>query len=90
MESINEMLRTYIADNILFSSDGYPYQDNDSFLENGILDSTNIVEMVMFIEEQFGFSIADAKITPDNFDSISKLAEFIQHELDHQTNTSSQ
>jgi len=86
METVEEKLRNYIADNILFSNNGYPFQDEDSFLENGILDSTNIVELVMFVEENFGFSIEDQKITPINFDSISKLSRFICAEIDHRSN----
>jgi acyl carrier protein len=77
MKPIEEALRAYVADNILFSNDGYPYPDDASFLENGILDSTNILELVMFAEEQFGCTIEDREIVPDNFDSISKLSRFI-------------
>ncbi len=77
MKPIDDLLRAYIADNILFSNEGYPYPDDASFLENGILDSTNILELVMFAEEEFGCSIEDREIIPDNFDSISKLSRFI-------------
>jgi acyl carrier protein len=77
MKPIEDTLRTYVADNILFSSEGYPYADDASFLENGILDSTNILELVMFAEEEFGCTIEDREIVPDNFDSIRKLSQFI-------------
>ncbi len=77
MKPIEETLRAYIADNILFSNDGYPYPDDASFLENGILDSTNILELVMFAEEEFGCCIEDREIIPANFDSIRKLTGFI-------------
>ena len=81
MKPVEEMLRKYIADNILFSRKGYPYPDNASFLENGILDSTNILELVMFVEEEFGITTEDNEIVPDNFDSIEKLSRFTKRKM---------
>lgn len=78
MKSIEEMVRQHIAENILFSSKGYPYSDDASFLENGIIDSMNVMELVMFLEEQLGIKIEDTEIVPDNFDSVSRLAAFAQ------------
>lgn len=78
MKSIEEMVRQHIAENILFSSKGYPYPDDASFLENGIIDSMNVMELVMFLEEQLGIKIEDTEIVPDNFDSVSRLAAFAQ------------
>lgn len=78
MGSINEIIRDYIAQNILYRSDGFPFSDDASFLDEGIIDSTSVLELVMFIEETFGFSVKDQDITPDNFDSINKLVAYIQ------------
>ena len=83
MIPVEEMLRKYIADNILFSKKGYPYPDDASFLENGIVDSTNILELVMFVEEEFGITTDDNEITPDNFDSVKKLADFVHSKNNH-------
>ncbi|MFZ6028821.1 MAG: acyl carrier protein [Chloroflexota bacterium] len=73
-----EKIRTYIAEKILFSKNGYPHADDASFLDEGIVDSTSILELVMFIEENFGISVDDAEITPDNFDSVKKLADYVR------------
>ena len=78
MQLIEEILRQYIAENILFSTEGYPYLDDASFLENGILDSMNVMELVPFIEEKWGIKIEDAELIPDNFDSVSGLAAFVR------------
>jgi acyl carrier protein len=80
MKTIEEILRDYIADNILFNK-GYPHQDDDSFLEKGVLDSTNILELISFVEEEFDFSIEDNEIIPTNLDSISKLSRFIRSKM---------
>jgi acyl carrier protein len=75
---INKTIRLYIAENILYRSNGFPYSDDTSFLENGIVDSMNIMEIVMFIEEKYGVQVADEEIIPDNFDSIECLVKFIE------------
>lgn len=75
---IKEKIRKYIAENILFSSNGFPYSDSTSFLDNGIIDSMNVLELVMFIEENFGVTVNDADVVPDNFDSVDRLADYVQ------------
>ncbi len=81
MKPIEEMLRSYIADNILFSENGYPFSDDASFIENEILDSTNILELVMFVEEEFNILTEDNEIIRENFDSIDKIACFTRRKL---------
>lgn len=76
-----EILRQYIAANILFS-DKYPYNDQASFLDNGVIDSMNIMELVIFLEENLGIKVADEEIVPEHFDSIELLSEFIENKLE--------
>lgn len=76
-EDIESKIAGYIAENILFSRKGYPYPFDASFLENGIIDSMNVLELVMFVEEKFKVKVDDGDIVPDNFDSVSKLAVYI-------------
>ena len=78
MKNIEEMIRGYIAENFLFSNNGYPYADDVSFLNEGIVDSMNVLELVMFVEKEFGTQVEDADIVPDNFDSVSRLAAFVR------------
>ncbi len=76
-ESVENTVANYIAENILFSRNGYPYPSDASFLENGIIDSMNVLELVMFVEEKFKVKVDDSEIVPENFDSVSKLAAYI-------------
>lgn len=72
-----EKIRTFILENILAGSRGATLDDNDSFLEKGIIDSTGILELVAFIEDEFKIQVRDEELVPDNFDSVSKLAGYI-------------
>lgn len=78
MDPIEAKIADYIAENILFNKHGYPYPKDASFLDHGIVDSMNILELVMFVEENFGIQVNDSDIVPDNFDSVEKIAGFVQ------------
>ena len=79
--SIESQIKNYIARNLIFSSNGFNYPDNASFLEEGIVDSQGVMELLLFVEDTFGISVDDQEITPDNFDSVSRLANFIRSKL---------
>ena len=83
MTSITPEIRDYISRNFLFSDKGYNYSDDASFLEEGIIDSLGIIELVSFVEKKFGISVADHELLPNNFDSVSKLSSFITGKLAH-------
>lgn len=77
MKNIEETVRKYISEKILFSQN-YPFSDEDSLLENGIIDSMNVMEIVVFLEEDLGVQVEDYEINPDNFDSVSRLAAYVR------------
>ena len=78
MENIEQQIRSFIADNILFSNNGYPLPDDASFLESGVVDSMNVMEIVTFAEKAFGIAVQDYEIVPANFDSVSNLSQYVQ------------
>jgi len=75
------LIRNYIARNLLFSDGAFQYDDKDSFLDEGIIDSLGVIELVTFVEKQFGISVADHELVPDNFDSVAKLDAYVQRKL---------
>ena len=78
MSETLKKLREYILDNFLFTEDENALENDDSFMEKGIIDSTGILEVVTFIEEDFGFKVNDEELIPENLDSVNNLAAFIQ------------
>ncbi|MDP2275161.1 MAG: acyl carrier protein [Archangium sp.] len=66
-------LRSWIEDT--FFVDGF--DDTTSFLKNRLIDSTGMMELVVFIESEFGFKADDAELVPDNLDSIDNLVRYI-------------
>ncbi|MGD9093143.1 MAG: acyl carrier protein [Anaerolineales bacterium] len=76
--TVDTQIKNYIAENLLFSDNGFNYPDDASFLEEGIVDSQGVMELVMFVEETFGITVDDMDIVPDNFDSVSQLASYVR------------
>ncbi len=76
MNELATSLRQYVDENFLF---GVPadYTDDDSFLDNGIIDSTGVLELIAHLEGQHGLTIDDEDLIPENLDSISALVRFI-------------
>jgi acyl carrier protein len=80
-KDIESRVRNFIAENLLYSSDGYPHSDETSFLESGVVDSMGIMELVMFIEKDFSIEIEDYEVIPDNFDSVSNVGSYVRRKL---------
>ena len=75
------ILREFIFKNFLKEDTARTLLDDDSFIDNGIIDSVGVLELVAFIEETYGFRVEDEEIVPENFDSIAKLDMFVRSKL---------
>jgi acyl carrier protein len=74
---IEALVRSYIRDNFLFTDNGN-LEDDTSFLQEGIVDSTGVLELVMFVEETFDIAVEDEEVVPENFDSVAQLARYVR------------
>jgi acyl carrier protein len=64
-------------EDLLFTDDESALNNDDSFLEKGIIDSTGIMEVILFLEEEFGIQVADKEMIPENLDSINNIVSFV-------------
>lgn len=69
-------IRAYLVETFLLGDDD-GFDDDESLLESGIVDSTGVMEVVVFLEEQFGLTIDDDELVADNLDSVGRLAAFV-------------
>lgn len=76
-QAIADRVRDFIVENFLFGDTSVDLGNQISLIENGIIDSTGVLELVAFIEEEFGVVFADADIVPANLDSIERIAAFV-------------
>ena len=73
---ISSQVRRFMIDNFLFEDNG-ELHENTSFLENGIIDSTGVLELIDFLENTFGIKIEDHEMVPENLDSIARIAAYV-------------
>lgn len=75
--SAEQKVRDYMLDNYLFTDDQSSLSNDDSFLDKGIIDSTGILEVIYFLEEEFSIQVEDEEMVPENFDSVNNIVKFI-------------
>lgn len=78
MTSIETDVRRYIVDRLLFGRTDTVVNGDTSFLESGLIDSTGVLELVAFLEEQFHIKVEDEDLIPANLDSINALTSFVE------------
>ena len=79
MGMLREELRAFIVDAFLFH-DGASgnFTDQTSFVDNRIIDSTGVLELVAFLEKTYGIRVEDEELDPENLDSIDRLVGFVE------------
>lgn len=76
MQAIKTTVRQYIQDNFLMGS-AETYADDASFMDAQLLDSTGFLELVHFLEDNYGIKVEDEEMMPDNLDSLDAVAQFV-------------
>ena len=81
MSETRDKIRAFILENFLFGND-QSLNDDISFLDEGIIDSTGILELVSFLEEAFDISVEDEEIVPENLDSIKNVVSYLERKME--------
>jgi acyl carrier protein len=84
MSDIAQDIKEFVVSNFLYGQDGQSLPSDQSFLDNGIVDSTGILELVAFLEQRFGIAVADRELLPENLDSVQNAAAFVSRKLAEQ------
>jgi acyl carrier protein len=75
-EMITDRIRQFIVDTFLYGDQG-GVANSTSLTEAGIVDSTGILELISFLENEFSITVEDDELTPENLDSLERLSRFI-------------
>ena len=81
LEQIAHSIREFLFDNYLFGYDENELDNDTSFLEFGVLDSMGIIELIVFIENEFGIEIAYSEILPENLDTVNCVSSLIYSKM---------
>jgi len=73
---LQQQIRDFVTANF-YVADPNTLEDRTSLLDQGIIDSTGVLEVIMFIESTFGVTVEDSEMLPENLDSIERIAAFV-------------
>ena len=75
--AVLKQVREFVIQNFLVGDDEAEFSDDQSFLETGLIDSTGILEVILFLENEFDLEIDDDEMVPDNLDSVANIGRFV-------------
>ncbi len=78
MSQIVESVQGFISEEIMRGSSGKDLDPNVSLLEEGILDSLGLQQLITFLEQKFGITVDDEDLMPENFETVNSIAELVE------------
>jgi acyl carrier protein len=75
---LEDKVKDFILDNFLFTDEKTAISVDESFMNKGIVDSTGMLEIVNYIEEEFKIRVEDDELIPENLDSINNIVAFVE------------
>jgi acyl carrier protein len=70
-------IRQFVLNDLLMGDTASMLDDGESFLETGTIDSSGVLEVVMFLEHNFQLKVQDRELVPENLDSVNRLVQFV-------------
>lgn len=77
LQNYKAVVREFLGAELLFSEEAFPHSDDASLLDEGIVDSMGVLELVAFIQSSFSISVKSEDVIRDNFDSVNKIAAYV-------------
>ena len=74
---LQQSIRTFIETSFLFREGRGGLTDGESLLGAGLIDSTGILELVTYLESEFGIVVLDEEIIPENLDSVDQITAYV-------------
>jgi acyl carrier protein len=74
-------VRGFVQENFLYMHSNFQLGDDDRLLEKGVVDSMSIVEMIAFIEREFGVNAMEEEISDANLGSLAGIGRFVSEKL---------
>lgn len=77
-DKTEEAIREFLAENFILDQQGGRLDASESLTGLGVLDSMGVLELIMFIEEEFNIKVPDEDTLPENLDSVAGLVSYIE------------
>ena len=76
-DELKTKLAEYLAKDIL-KQPGRTIQPSEALLSSGLIDSFHLVDLALYVEDNFGVHIDDAELNASTFDTLDQLVALIQ------------
>ena len=73
-----EQVRNFVIENLLLGEEEENFTNGQSFLDSGLIDSTGILEIIAFLEDEYDITIKDDEMIPENLDSVERIVAFLE------------
>ena len=74
--TVQARARRFVVENF-YVSDPLEFTDDTSLITSGLVDSTGMLEVIAFLESEYGFRIEDREMVPANLETINRIAAFV-------------
>jgi acyl carrier protein len=74
--TVQERVRAHVLE-FFYVSDPGELTDETSLIDSGIVDSTGMLDIILFLEDEYGFHVEDHETIPDNLETISRIAAYV-------------
>ena len=74
---VQARVETFILDNLLLGDEDRMPAPSDSLITTGVIDSTGILELIEFLEQEFGIEVDDTETVPENLDGVERITAFV-------------
>jgi acyl carrier protein len=74
--TVQDRVREFVLE-YFYVSDSAELTDEISLIDSGIVDSTGMMEIILFLEGEYGIHIEDHETIPENLESIFRIATFV-------------
>jgi len=76
-DGIIERVEEFIFENLILGDRARMPARSDSLIETGVIDSTGVLELIEFLEQEFSIGIADTETVPENLDTVERIVAFV-------------
>lgn len=78
---IKEALRAYITAHLI-RDPNYPLQDDEALITGGLIDSFSLVELALFVGENFGVHLDEVEMTAENMDTLESIVALVESRIE--------
>ena len=75
---MEQEITAFISDELVSDPEVLPLQATSSLMDSNIIDSVAFLNLVMFLEEHYGITVADRDLTRDNFETVEAMCEYVR------------